>query len=145
MEKKVNSYPIVIANKFNNYFSSVASKLRGQIYHKGQDFTHFLKNRNASSFFINQTDEYEIIYIINNLCTNKELGPHSVPTDILHLVKLNIADPLAEIVNPSIVNGIYIGNHKISKTVPTFKDKGSRLDYNNYTPISLLSNINLNN
>ena len=28
------------------------------------------------------------------------------------------------------------------QTVPTFKEKGSRLDYNNYRPISLLSNIN---
>ena len=67
MENKVNSDPIVIAYKFNNYFSSVASKLQEQIYHKGQDFTHFLKNRNASSFFINLTDEYEIINIINNI------------------------------------------------------------------------------
>ena len=79
VENKVKSDPIVIDNKFNNYFSSVASKLQGQIYHKGQDFTHFLKNRNASSLFINPTAEYEIINIINNLCTNKALGPH-VPT-----------------------------------------------------------------
>ena len=143
LENKGNSDPIIIANKFNNYFSSLPSKLHGQIYHDGQDFTHFLKNGIASSFFINPTDEYEIINIINNLCTNKALGPHSVPTDILNLIKLNIADPLAEIVNISIVNGIYIGNHKISKTVPTFKDKGSRLDYNNYRSVSLLSNINV--
>ena len=33
VENKVNSNPIVIANKFNNYFSSAASKLQGQIYH----------------------------------------------------------------------------------------------------------------
>ena len=51
---------------------------------------------------------------------------------LLHLVKLNIVAPIVEIVNLSVANGIYIDNLK------TFKDKGSRLDYNNYRPISLL-------
>ena len=92
--------------------------------------------------FNNPIDEYEIVNIINNLCTNTALGPHSVPTDILNQIKLNIADPLAEIVNLSCENGIYIDNLKISKTVPTLKDKESRLNYNNYRQITLLSNIN---
>ena len=43
----------------------------------------------------------------------------------------------------SFGKGIYIVNLKISKTIPVFKGKGSPLDYNNYRPISLLSNINL--
>ena len=74
-----------------HFYSRIKSlkekKLQGQIYHKGHDFTHFLKNKNAYSFFINPTDKYEIINIINSLCTNKASGPHSVPTDILHLIK----------------------------------------------------------
>ena len=49
----------------------------------------------------------------------------------MHLIKQNIADPLAEIVDLSSVNGIYIDN-------PTFKDK----DKVDYRLISLLSNIN---
>ena len=56
--------------------------------------------------FLLTTDKYEIINIINSLCTNKASGPHSVPTDILHLIKLNIADPLSEIVSISFVNGM---------------------------------------
>ena len=142
VDNKVNSDPIVIANKFNHYFSSIASNLQGQIYHKEQDFTHYLKNRNSTNFFVNPTDKYEIIDTINSLSKNKALGPHSTPTDVLHLIKLIITDALSEIINLSFVNGIYIDNLKISKTIPTFKEKGNRLDYNNYRPISLLSNIN---
>ena len=70
VDNKVNTDPIVIANKFNHYFSSIASNLQGQIYHKEQDFTH-LKNRNSTNFFVNPTDKYEIIDIINSLSKNK--------------------------------------------------------------------------
>ena len=51
-------------------------------------------------------------------------------------------EPLENIINLSFGKGIYIENLKISKTIPVFKGKGSPLDYNNYRPISLLSNVN---
>ena len=57
---------------------------------------------------MNPTDKNEIINIINNFNMNKSTGPHSIPNDILNLIKLNIAGPLSEIVNLSFVNGIYI-------------------------------------
>ena len=91
---------------------------------------------------MNLTDKNEIINIINNFNMNKSTGPHSIPNDILNLIKLNIAGPLSKIVNLSFVNGIYIDNLKVSKTIPTFKEKGSNLECNNYRSISLLSNIN---
>ena len=91
---------------------------------------------------MNPTDKNKIIIIINNLNLNKLTGPHSIPGDILNIIKLNIAEPSSEIVNLSFVNGTYIENLKLSKPIPTFKEKGSNLDCNNYRPISLLSNIN---
>ena len=38
--------------------------------------------------------------------------------------------------------GTYIENLKASKVIPIFKKKGSNLDYDNYSPIFFLSNIN---
>ena len=38
--------------------------------------------------------------------------------------------------------GTYIENLKASKVIPIFKEKGSNLDYDNYSPIFFLSNIN---
>ena len=49
---------------------------------------------------------------------------------------------MAFIRNSNSVNGIYIDNLKVSKTIPTFNEKGSNLECNNYRPVSLLSNIN---
>ena len=103
----------------------------------------YLDNRNAHNFFISLTDKIELIDIINTFSIKKAIGPHSIPSDIFHLIKFNLVGPLQSIINLSFGKGIYIENLKISKTVPVFKGKGSPLDYNNYRPISLLSNIRL--
>ena len=134
--------PKVVAETFNNYFSTIASELQGKIYHFGKDFSSYLRNSNPNNFFINPTDKIEIINIINNISTNKATGPHSIPTDILHIIKFYIAEPLADIINLSFEKGSFIENLKMSKVVPIFKEKGSHLDCNNYRPISLLSNLN---
>ena len=99
-----------------------------------------LRNQNEYSIFIIPTDKYEVINLIHKLSHKKATGLRSVPTKILHLIKLNIADPLSDIINLSFNTGTYIENLKISKVIPTYK--GSNLDCGNYGPISLLSNIN---
>ena len=58
------SDPKVIADTFNNYFSTIAQKLQSKIFHPSQDYKKYLKSRNENSFF----------YI------NESIGPHSIPT-----------------------------------------------------------------
>ena len=107
--------PIEVANQFNNYFSNIASKLQASIYTQGQDFNKYLKNNAEHSFFINSTDKYEIIDIINKNLNNKASGPNSIPNIIIHLIKVIIAKPLADIINLSFKTGIYIDKLKISR------------------------------
>ena len=73
--------------------SSLSSELQGKIYHNGKDFTNYLKNSNEYNFLMNPIDKNEIINIINNLNLNKSTGPHSIPSDIVNIIKLNIASP----------------------------------------------------
>ena len=115
-ENKIISEPIEIANNFNNYFSSIAKKLQDNMHDSGKNYQSILKNKNANSFFINPTDPQEIISIINNINIAKATGPHSIPSNIFHLIKLIIAEPLSKIVNLSFNKGIYIENLKIAKT-----------------------------
>ena len=95
----------MVADTFNDYFSSM-NELQGNIYHNGHNFTKYLKNRNDYSFFINSTDQTEIFNIINNISINKGTGPRSILTDIVHLIKFNISEPLANIVNLYFEKGL---------------------------------------
>ena len=142
VNNKLISEPVEVANKFNEYFSTIAENLQAKIYDTGTDFHQYLKDRNEHSIFIQPTNPLELIRIINNLNANKASGPYSIDYEILHLIKLIIAEPLSRIINLSFEKGKYFDNLKISKAIPVYKDKGSNLDRGNYRPISLLSNIN---
>ena len=142
VDKKLISDPKAVAEKFNDYFSSIASNLQKKIRYFGNDFSYFLKRENPNTFFIRPTNITEVINNINDLNSNKAVGPASLPTNIFHLIKFSVAEPLVQIINLSLEKGIYIDVLKVSKVIPIFKDKGSDLDHTNFRPISLLSNIN---
>ena len=97
---------------------------------------------NEQNFFIKPTNPIEIINTINNLNSNSANGSFSIPNEILHLLKMNIAEPLSNLIKFSFGSAIYFDKMKVSKAIPVFKDKGNILDTSNYHPISLLSNIN---
>ena len=54
-----------IANKCNDYFSTIAEKLQSRMYHEGHHFTKYLTNSNSNSFFIRPPSE--IKQVINKL------------------------------------------------------------------------------
>ena len=134
--------PYIVADEFNNYFSSIAGKLQNSIHTQGQNFNDYLQVKCDQTFFLKATHKYEVIDIITSSISNKAVGPNSIPNKILHMIKELIAEPLAEIINLSFSTGIYIDKLKISKIIPIYKEKGSNTSCKNFRPISLLSNIN---
>ena len=142
INKEQNSNPLDIANGFNNYFSNIGHNLQESIHATGSNFSDYLTNPSEHSLFLEPVDSEEIIHIIDSIDNSKASGPHSIPTDILKMIKCNISIPLREIINLSFSMGIYPRKLKIAKVNPIFKDKGDPLLFENYRPISLLSNIN---
>ena len=129
-----------IANTFNNYFASIAETTKKNIKYSHKHFSDYLANENGNSIFLQPTDKEEIANIISSLNSNKASGPNRIPYRILLLLKNEISKQLADLFNLSFMTGVFPSVFKTAKVVPVFK-KDSKLDYSNYCPISLLSNV----
>ena len=128
------------SNIFNNYFSSIVSKIKLNISFSHKHFSDFLKNRSNISSFVSSRDKTEIENVISSLDSNKSVGPNSMPTKILKLLKNDICSQLSEIFNISFSSGVFPSILKTAKVIPVHK-KDSKLDFSDCRPISLLSNI----
>ena len=100
---------------------------------------HF-SNESDSTIFLQPTDKEEIANIISSLNPSKASGLNSIPYRILFLLKNDISKQLVDLFNLSFLTGVFPSVLKTEKVIPVFI-KDSKLDYSNYHPISLLSNI----
>ena len=131
---------VEISNIFNDYFASIAEKTKVNINYSNKNFSDFLKDKNQNSFFLSPTNKYEIQNVISSLNSNKSVGPNSMPTRILKLLKNDISTQLADICNISLSTGVFPTIFKLAKVVAVHKND-SKLDFSNYCPVSMLSNI----
>ena len=115
-------------------------KAKENIKCSNKHYSDYLNNRCTNSFFINPTNKHEIVNTISSLDKNKSVGPDSVPYNILILLNNEIFNPLKDLFNLSLSSGIFPSVLEIAKLVLVYK-KDSKLDYQNYRPIYLLSNI----
>ena len=129
-----------MAENFNNFFTSIGKKLQNNIPPTRRHYFDYLKHPNLKTFFISPTTPDEIKNIISSIKSSKYVGPNSTPTKILHLIKDKISMPLSELINKSFATGCFPNTCKTANVIPIFKTE-SRLLFNNYRPISLLSNI----
>ena len=132
--------PYDIANTFNNYFASIAETAKKSIKYSHKHFSDYLSNESISTLFLQPIHREEIVNIIASLNSNKASGPKSILYRILFLLKNEISKQLADLFNLSFMTGVFPSFVKIAKVISVFK-KDSKLDYSNYRPISLLSNI----
>ena len=128
--------PYDIANTFNNYFASIAETTKKSIKYSHKHFSDYLSNESSSTIFLQPTDKEEIVNIISSPSSNKA----SDRNIILFLLKNEISEQLADLFSLCFMTVFFLSVFKIAKVVPVFK-KDSKLDYSNYHPISLLSNI----
>ena len=137
----LSSDPNVVANGFNDFFTSIADAVRSKIGSTNRHFSHYLKNHVRNSIFLDRVNPAEVLLTINSLSLNKSSGPNSISPTILRLLRFDLSGPLSFLFNLSFESGCFPTMLKLTKVIPVFKNKGSPLEISNYHPISLLSNI----
>ena len=128
--------PIIIANKFNDYFLNVANKITSKIPRNPNSPLRYLNDYNNNSFFLSPTVPGEISAIIKSINKGKSAGPNSIPVKLLKILDPHISAQLSLIFNESFQYGIFPVKLKIAKVIPIFK-KGDASKNSNYRPISL--------
>ena len=101
----VTSDPVIVANNFNDFFSSIADKVRSEIPDTNYHFSNFLKIRNKNSIFLSPNSPEEVLRVVDSFSETKSAGPHSIPVRILNFPKFDIASPISTLINRSFEMG----------------------------------------
>ena len=129
-----------ISSQFNNNFCSVAPLIQSNIKPNFKSFDQYLTEPCKESFLISPCTKNEILEVLSCLDYYKTIVINGIPIKILKLAKEKISEHLCFIYNLSSTTGIFPDRLKIAKATPAYK-KGSKLEYTNNRPISLLSDL----
>ena len=113
--------PKQIANAFTKVFANIGNKLAKSIPTVPQTPFQYLKTPTCNSFALFPATREEIEREIFSLKTGKAIGPSSIPTRILKIVKSIISKPLELIFIASSRTGIVPADFKLANIVPVHK------------------------
>ena len=130
--------PKLVSETFNNFFVNIGSNLEKMIPSTAISPTFYLKHGVSTNFSLTPTTITDVMSIILKFDDSKSSGPDNIPIKLLKISAPLIVPHLVIIINKSFESGIFPDALKLGKVIPIFKS-GSKLDINNYRPISLLS------
>ena len=128
----------IIANAFNKYFVSIASKLNNNdepTIEPLPDFRSFLTKHVSRSLVLEDTNSYEIEEIIQGFASGKA---SDLPVTAVKQCTQILAPVLTLYFNHFMKEGIFPDILKIGRITPIYKNKGSKQNFNNWRPISIL-------
>ena len=131
-----------IANGFNSFFASVASRLMQSLRGGGSPSRSsrrmHLADRPLPEFKFDVVTEEFTAKALKNLKASKASGLDNISPRLLKDSTNVIAQPLTRILNASLIQVVVPSDWKCSMVTPLFK-KGDAADMDNYRPISVLS------
>jgi hypothetical protein len=130
-----------VANRFNDFFSNVGSSLaqllpptnapplvNDSVFGAGHEFR------------LEKVTDSQIESCVAGMRGGSAPGFDNVTALMLKTNLRHLLVPLKHIINLSLEHGVFPENFKTAKVIPLFKS-GTKSDFNNYRPISLLSVI----
>jgi len=128
-----------IAEKFNDYFSNIASDLKAKIEIQDDDRSYeaFLNDPVPLSIFIRPASNSEIYDIVKKL-KNKSTKDTKISALKLASEDVKFVNALTGTISQSLEEGVFPQALKVARVVPIHKN-GSKTAVSNYRPISLLT------
>lgn len=131
-------------DKFNEFFINSVKSIKQSIPKANNDMSFYLdKLRVRGSghiipdFSVSHVSVEEVYVAILSLSNSTSLDVYCLNSKIIKLAAPYIADVLAYLFNQCIDDCVFPECLKLSKVVPLFK-KGSKADYVNYRPVSII-------
>jgi len=132
----------MIANKFNEYFVTLASNLNAGLNNDFNglpvtavpNFQNYLANREESSIYLSEINETEIVEVIHKFENGKA---SDIPVTLVKRSAKIISPVLTKLYNKNIVNGSFPEIFKTGKITPVYKKENAEL-LENYRPVSTL-------
>ena len=103
--------PKKTANIFNEYFSTIAEKVKAKIKFSSKLFDEFYHYASKTSLFLNLTTTDEVVNVISSLNKGKTLGANSLPAKIIKLWKNDVLLKMAHVFNLSFIRGVFSSEH----------------------------------
>ncbi|MGL1889690.1 MAG: reverse transcriptase domain-containing protein [Reichenbachiella sp.] len=125
----------VIANEFNIFFVSIGPLLAKDIVSTVNPL--FYLTPVVNSIVMLEMSIMEVRYIIESL-KDSSPGWDNIPTLVAKQCVDSYIEPLTDLINKSISEGVFPSELKLARVVPIFKS-GDSSSINNYRPISILS------
>ena len=126
-----------VANKFNEFFTSVAQKLVERMGKSNRTINDYLLNPIKNTIFLKPADAAEISNLILQLDESRATDVYGIPVKLIKSVQYTISEPLSMIFNQCFVSGTFPKKLKLACVTPIHK-ANSKLALTNYRPISVL-------
>lgn len=134
LNDSIISDPVDIANTLNGYFTSVGRNIAESIQCGATEHLNYMHGNINNLFVFTAVNSSRVEEVIMSL-KNKTCNVNNLPTSILKSVVKEISPVMAELINRSLIGGIFPDFLKLSRVIPLPKE-GDRADPCNYRPIS---------
>ena len=107
-----------MVDRLNNYFVNVGPNLANKIALESGFHLDYINIYNNSNMFVLPVRPSEIYDITATFKFNKSAGYDSIPPNVIKFIIKNIALPLCDIFNKSLLTGCFPDKLKIAKVIP---------------------------